>query len=110
MVWLSARARQASGALVGGGKRTSFNSPKVRFTPEERLRDMDLQGVDVQALSIHTPFFGYHLDPAQGLELARDFNDEVAALSRGVAGALCRPGHPADAGCPRRRPPSWSAR
>src|SRR5215213_8113622 len=45
------------GSVVGGGQRTSFNSPKVRFTPEERLRDMDLQGVDVQVLSIHTPFF-----------------------------------------------------
>ena len=70
------------GTMVGGGKRTAFSSPKVRFTPEERLRDMDAQGVDVQVLSIHTPFFGHHLDPAQGLELARDFNDEAAALSR----------------------------
>jgi aminocarboxymuconate-semialdehyde decarboxylase len=70
------------GSVVGGGHRTSFNSPKVRFTPEERLHDMDVQGVDVQVLSIHTPFFGYHLDSAQGLELARDFNDEVSTLSR----------------------------
>ena len=38
----------------------------MRFTPEERLKDMDAQGVDVQVLSIHTPFFGYHLDAAQG--------------------------------------------
>ncbi|HSF07404.1 MAG TPA: amidohydrolase family protein [Methylomirabilota bacterium] len=70
------------GAMVGGGKRTSFSSPKVRFTPEERLKDMDAQGVDVQVLSIHTPFFGYHLDPAQGRALARDVNDEIAAMAR----------------------------
>ena len=70
------------GAMVGGGKRTSFTSPKVRFTPEERLKDMDAQGVDVQVLSIHTPFFGYHLDPAQGRALARDVNDEIAAMVR----------------------------
>jgi aminocarboxymuconate-semialdehyde decarboxylase len=70
------------GTVVGGGHRTSFNSPKVRFSPEERLQDMDVQGVDVQVLSIHTPFFGYHLDSSQGLELARDFNAEVATLSR----------------------------
>ena len=70
------------GAVVGRGKRTAFTSPKVRFTPEERLRDMDAQGVDVQVLSIHTPFFGYHLDPAQGRALARDVNDEIAALTR----------------------------
>ena len=34
--------------LGGNGKRTGFTSPKVRFTPEERLNDMDAQGVDVQ--------------------------------------------------------------
>src|SRR2546425_13100265 len=36
------------GTMLGNGKRTQFNSPKVRFTPEERLKDMDAQGVDVQ--------------------------------------------------------------
>jgi aminocarboxymuconate-semialdehyde decarboxylase len=70
------------GAMVGAGKRTHFNSPKVRFTPQERLKDMDAQGVDVQVISIHTPFFGYHLDPAQGRALARDVNDEIAAMAR----------------------------
>jgi aminocarboxymuconate-semialdehyde decarboxylase len=70
------------GALVGGGKRTHFTSPKVRLTPEERLKDMDAQGVDVRVVSIHTPLFGYHLDPAQGRDLARDVNDEIAAMAR----------------------------
>jgi aminocarboxymuconate-semialdehyde decarboxylase len=70
------------GTVVGNGKRTQFNSPKVRFTGEERLKDMDAQGVDVQVVSIHTPFFGYHLDPAQGRALAREVNDEIAALAR----------------------------
>lgn len=70
------------GSMVGDGKRTQFSSPKVRFTPQERLKDMDAQGVDVQVLSIHTPFFGYHLDPAQGRALARDVNDEIAAMVR----------------------------
>jgi aminocarboxymuconate-semialdehyde decarboxylase len=70
------------GTVVGGGMRTSFSSPKVRFTPQERLQDMDAQGVDVQVLSIHTPFFGYHLDGAQGKALARDVNDEIAATVR----------------------------
>ncbi len=70
------------GTMLGDGKRTHFTSPKVRFTPEERLKDMDAQGVDVQVLSIHTPFFGYHLDPAQGRALARDVNDEIAAMAR----------------------------
>jgi aminocarboxymuconate-semialdehyde decarboxylase len=68
--------------MVGDGKRTQFSSPKVRFTPEERLKDMDAQGVDVQVVSIHTPFFGYYLDPAQGRALARDVNDEIAGMAR----------------------------
>src|SRR5688500_2183634 len=69
------------GPVVGGGMRTAFTSPKVRYTPEERLKDMDQQGVDVQVLSIHTPFFGYHLDAAQGRALARDVNSEIAAMT-----------------------------
>ncbi|MSP97207.1 MAG: amidohydrolase [Betaproteobacteria bacterium] len=71
------------GTIVGGGMRTGFTSPKVRYGPEERLKDMDAQGVDVQVLSIHTPFFGYHLDAAQGRALAREVNDEIAATAGG---------------------------
>jgi aminocarboxymuconate-semialdehyde decarboxylase len=70
------------GTFLGNGKRTAFTSPKVRFTPDERLKDMDAQGVDVQVVSIHTPFFGYHLDPIDGRALAREVNDEIAGLAR----------------------------
>lgn len=70
------------GTVVGGGMRTGFTSPKVRYTPEERLKDMDAQKVDVQVLSIHTPLMGYHLDAARGRALARDFNDEIAGTVR----------------------------
>ena len=70
------------GTMVGGGMRTGFTSPKVRYTVEERLKDMDALKVDVQVLSIHTPFVGYHLDAAQGLALSRDFNDELAKTVR----------------------------
>src|SRR6266849_6006721 len=70
------------GSFIGDGKRTAFTSPKVRFTTDERLKDMDAQGVDVQVLSIHTPFFGYHLATAQGRALAREVNDEIAAMTR----------------------------
>lgn len=70
------------GTIVGGGMRTHFTSPKVRYSIAERLQDMDAQGVDVQVLSTHMPFVGYHLDAAQGLALARDVNDEIAAASR----------------------------
>ena len=70
------------GTLQADGKRTAFSSPKVRFTPEERIADMNAQGVDVQVVSIHTPFFGHHLEPAQGLALAREVNDEIAGMTR----------------------------
>jgi aminocarboxymuconate-semialdehyde decarboxylase len=43
---------------------------------------MDEQGVDVQVVSIHTPLFGYDLDPSQGRELARDVNNEIADMTR----------------------------
>ena len=70
------------GALVADGKRTTFNSPKVRFTPQERLADMDAQGVDMHVVSIHTPLFGYHLDATGGTALAREVNDEIAGMTK----------------------------
>lgn len=76
------------GAVVGGGMRTVFTTPKLRYTIEERLKDMDGQKVDVQVLSIHMPFVGYHLDAAQGLALAREFNDELGATVRQNAARL----------------------
>ncbi|MBM3341397.1 MAG: amidohydrolase [Betaproteobacteria bacterium] len=92
-LWKAVEAKQAwygfkhtpgagAGSVVGGGMHTELTSPKVRFTPEERIKDMDAQGVDVQVLSIHTPFFGYHLDVAQGQALARDVNQEISATVR----------------------------
>ena len=70
------------GAMVGGGIRTGFTTPKVRYTVEERLKDMDEQKVDVQVLSIHMPFVGYHLGAGEGLGLAREVNDDIGATVR----------------------------
>ena len=81
-------AGEGLGTMVGGGMRTGFTSPKVRYTVEERLKDMDAQKVDVQVLSIHTPFVGYHLEAAQGLALAREVNDEIGATVRQSTGRL----------------------
>ena len=75
-------AGKGFGSVVGNGKRTDFTSPKVRYTPEERIKDMDALGTDVQVLSIHTPFFGYDLDAATGQKLARDFNVEISGTIR----------------------------
>jgi len=76
------------GAIVACGMRTTFTSPKVRYTLEQRLKDMDEQKVDVQVLSIHTPLVGYHLPPHQGVALAREFNDEISATVRRAHGRL----------------------
>ncbi|MEK7814501.1 MAG: amidohydrolase family protein [Chloroflexota bacterium] len=70
------------GFTVNRGKRDAVSTPKLRFTPEERLKDMDEQGVDLQVVSIAVPLMGYHLEPAQGLQLARDVNDEIASMTR----------------------------
>ncbi len=70
------------GFTVTQGKRSRIATPKVRFTPEERLADMDAQDVDVQVVSIHMPLVSYHLEPAEGRRLARDVNDEIAAMTR----------------------------
>ncbi len=84
----SHEAGEGLGTMVGCGMRTRFSSPKVRYTLEQRLQDMDEQKVDVQVLSIHTPLVGYQLEPEQGLALARDFNDEIGATVRRSAGRL----------------------
>lgn len=75
-------AADGLGTVIADGKRTQFNSPKVKFTPEERIQDMDAQGVDMQVVSIHTPLFGYHLDAGQGRAHAREVNDEIAAMTK----------------------------
>jgi len=82
--WYGTRyeAGDGLGATVTGGKRMRLPSAKLRSTPEERLKDMDEQGVDVHVVSIHTPLFSYHLDAAQGRQLARDVNDEIAGMTR----------------------------
>src|SRR5262245_562633 len=82
--WYGTRYEKEEGAgfLTTAGKRSRVPLPKVRFTPEERLADMDAQGTDVQVLSIHMPLVGYHLDPEQGRRLAREVNDEIAGMTR----------------------------
>ena len=92
-VWQAAEAKrdwhgyrhepgEGLGTVVGNGMRTVFTSPKVRFSAEQRIKDMDEQKVDVQVLSVHTPLVGYHLDAAQGLALSRQVNDDIAATVR----------------------------
>ncbi|HEX2827000.1 MAG TPA: amidohydrolase family protein [Burkholderiales bacterium] len=70
------------GFVEARGKKTTLPTPKMRYTPEERIKDMDAQGTDVQVLSIHVPFAGYDLPADQGRALAREVNDEIAGTVR----------------------------
>ena len=70
------------GFVAGNGKRIFINSPKLRFTPEERIADMDKYGTDVQVVSIHTPLFPYHWEPGLALQMSKDVNDEIAGMAK----------------------------
>jgi aminocarboxymuconate-semialdehyde decarboxylase len=70
------------GFTMSRGRRDPLTTLKLKGTPEERLKDMDEQGIDVQVVSIATPLFGYHLPADQGLKLAREVNDEIASMAR----------------------------
>ena len=67
--------------FVKEGKRVGIN-PKLRFTPEERIEDMDRLGTEVQVVSLHTQVFGYHLAAAAGLAQAKEVNDDIAEFVR----------------------------
>ncbi len=68
--------------FIREGKVGGIQTPKVRFTPEERLKDMDQQDTEVQVVSIHTQILGYHLEPSAGVAQAREVNDEIASMTR----------------------------
>ncbi len=49
-----------------------------RFTqPEQRLRDMDRMGIDVQAISVAPPQYFYWTEPDVGARLTRMINDRL---------------------------------
>ena len=70
------------GYVAGNGKRIFINSPKLRFTPEERIVDMDEERTDVQVVSIHTPLFPYHWEKERALQMSKDVNDEIAGMAK----------------------------
>ncbi len=74
-------AGPGAGFAVMPGRRVELGTQNS-LHPEERLQDMDADGVDLQVVSIHTPIFSYHLPPDQGRLMARDFNEEVAEMTR----------------------------
>ena len=65
--------------LTRQGKNTPL-IPKMMFTPEQRLADMDSLGVDVHVLSSWTRLYHYDWPTNDCLPVARDCNDSLSEL------------------------------
>lgn len=74
--------RDKSGApvTVTNGRRQVFGSSLHFEGHEQRLRQMDELGIDMQILSLMPPLFRYDLPAELGLAAARAVNDELADL------------------------------
>ena len=64
------------------GDRRQFLMPKLKWTPEERLADMDAMGVDVHVVSIFPTFYNHHLDASVAVATSRESNDEISEMAR----------------------------
>src|SRR3989441_688550 len=73
-------ARGRESAIVGGQRPPL--PPRAKWTPEERLADMDSLGVDVHVVSPYVGFYNYHLDTTAAVATARATNDEIADMVR----------------------------
>ena len=73
-------ARGQQCAIVGGKRQ--ILPPRARWTPEERLADMDSLGVDVQVVSPYVGFYNYQLDASAAAATSRALNDEIAEMTR----------------------------
>lgn len=62
------------------GDRRGGLPPKARWTPEERMADMDSLGVDVHVLSPYSGFYNYQLPAEVAVATSRDSNDEIAGM------------------------------
>ena len=73
-------ARGLEYALVGG--RRQVLPPRSKWTPEERLADMDSLGVDVHVVSPYVGFYNYHLPVEVARATSVETNDEIAGMIR----------------------------
>src|SRR2546428_1159889 len=67
-------------AIVGGRRQPL--PPRAKWTPEERLADMDSLGVDVHVVSPYVGFYNYHLDAKVADTTAKETNDEIAQMTK----------------------------
>jgi aminocarboxymuconate-semialdehyde decarboxylase len=74
-------ARGGDVAVIGTSRQSL--PPRARWTPEERIADMDSLGVDVHVVSPYVGFYNYHLDTAVAAATSRATNDEIASMVKG---------------------------
>ncbi len=68
-------------AVIAGAR--SDLPPRARYTPEQRLADMDSLGVDIHVLSPYSGFYNYHLNTAIAVATSQDSNNEIHDMIRG---------------------------
>ena len=75
------RNPQGQEVLIAGSHRAPLPA-KSRWTPEQRMSDMDSLGIDVQVLSTIAGFYSYQLDADVAGATSREANDEVGEMVR----------------------------
>ena len=73
-------AKGSEVAVVGGHRQ--MLPPRARWTPEQRLADMDSLGVDVHVVSPYVGFYNYELPAEVARATAQAINDEIADMAR----------------------------
>jgi len=77
------REKDAKGGEVAiVGKTRQSIPPRAKWTPEERLADMDSLGVDVHVISTYVGFYNYALPAEAARATAQAINDEIAGMTR----------------------------
>ena len=74
------RAGEGQDYLARGSKRTWLH-PRLLWSPQERLADMDSTGVDVHVLSTWIGLYNYDLDADVCAATSRDINNYIAELT-----------------------------
>jgi aminocarboxymuconate-semialdehyde decarboxylase len=77
------REQDANGGEIAvvGGRRQSL-PPRARWTPEQRLADMDSLGVDMHVVSPFVGFYNYQLDGRIAIATSQAINDEISSMTR----------------------------
>jgi aminocarboxymuconate-semialdehyde decarboxylase len=77
------REQDANGGEIAvvGGRRQSL-PPRARWTPEQRLADMDSLGVDMHVVSPFVGFYNYQLDARIAVATSQAINDEISSMTR----------------------------